>query len=332
MVEIIEAECGRYKEEDIKAGANAIKKGNLVVFPTETVYGLGGDATSDQACQKIFKAKGRPSDNPLIVHFNSIMEIKEYTMWNKVPFHDQLEKLWPGPLTVIAEKNDKICSSASAGLDTIGVRIPDCDLARELILRSGVPIAAPSANASGRPSATSIDHIRKELGDMAEIMYKGQVPHYGIESTVIQPVGETCLILRPGAYTEVDLLKIFKRVEYAKIGEKVVSPGTKYRHYSPEKPLFRAEKFQIKDIISGRHDMIPILTDQSGADMNCKYISLGNANDPYDVSRHLYDALRRLDSSNASWGIIEMFPRTGYFGSIMNRIDKASIQFDADLL
>lgn len=332
MAKIIDAECGRYTDEDILAGANAIKEGNLVIFPTETVYGIGGDSTSDEACQKIFKSKGRPPDNPLIVHFNSIKQIKEYTMWDRVPFHDKLEKLWPGPLTVITEKNDKICRSASAGLDTIGVRIPDCNLTRDLILHSGVPIAAPSANVSGRPSATSIDHIKKELGDKVEVMYKGQVPHYGIESTVIQSLGETCLILRPGAYTDSDLLKIFKKVEYAKPGEKVVSPGTKYRHYSPEKPLFRAEEFQIKDIISSRKDMIPILTDQSGTHMNCKYISLGNANDPYDVSRHLYDALRKLDASNANWGMIEIFPRTGYFGSIMNRIDKASMQFDADLL
>ncbi len=329
MVRIIDANCNLFREEDIKLGSDAIKDGKLVVFPTETVYGIGGDATSDDSCRRIFEAKRRPPDNPLIVHFYSIKQVRAFSLWDEVPFHEELEKLWPGPLTVITEKKSKICRTASAGLNTIGVRIPDCRLAQELIIRSGVPIAAPSANASGKPSGTSIDHIETELGGKVEIMYRGHTPKFGIESTVILPEKDRCLILRPGAYTEDDLGNIFGKVAFATVESKVMSPGTKYRHYSPEKTLFRGTIDQIKQFMIKNGDAIPLLTDQSALKIKSPYISLGNKNDPYDVSRHLYDALRKLDTTDATYGIIEKFPYVGYFSSIMNRIEKASVDLES---
>ena len=326
MSKEIEANCNSNDSLSIKNGANIILSGGLVVFPTETVFGLGADATSDIACRKIFEAKGRPQDNPLIVHFHSIVQLKQYCYWDDVSHGKELEKLWPGPLTVIVRKKDNICNTASAGLDTIGVRIPDCAFSRKLLEEVGRPIAAPSANRSGMPSGTSIDQIREELGNQVDLMFSGEIPKYGIESTVIKVVGEKCLILRPGAYTKEDLLKIFPSVEFSKIGKTIISPGTKYRHYAPKKPLLRTTRDNIKNVFDRNEDFIPILTDQTAMELERNYISLGNREDPYDISRHLYSALRQLDSNDARGGIIETFQNQGYYSSIMNRIEKASVE------
>ncbi|MHB1439503.1 MAG: L-threonylcarbamoyladenylate synthase [Cuniculiplasma sp.] len=325
---IIRIQCNNMNEEKLRPGVETLKSGGTVVFPTETVYGLGADATSDDACMKIFNAKGRPVDNPLIVHFSDISDLDKYTYWSHVAKRKELERLWPGPLTVIVKKKDLICDTASAGLPTVGVRIPDCNFSRELIRRCGSPVAAPSANVSGRPSATSIDHILEELGHRVDIMYSAESPRYGIESTVILPEGNKCTILRPGAYTEEDLLKIFDSVGYARVGEKVMSPGMKYRHYSPEKILFRASPDRILQEIAGKNDLLPIVSTELGEKINGKKLVLGSVKDPISISSNLYKCLRELDRSSHRGGIIEAFPEVGYFVSVMNRVKKASIELE----
>jgi L-threonylcarbamoyladenylate synthase len=326
MKRTVHIKCDEYNEEALNSGSLAIQEGHLVIFPTETVYGLGADATSDIACKRIYEAKGRPGDNPLIVHFSSIEEIKKYCYWEEITKNEELEKLWPGPLTVIVRKKSKICNTASANLQTVGVRIPDCNFTRELIARSGVPLAAPSANTSGKPSATKAEHVIDELGGKVDVIFFGEQSKYGIESTVIMPNGDDCKILRPGAYAEEELLKVFKTVSYPMSGDKVISPGNKYRHYSPEKPLYRANPADLIEYAYKHKDCLPIVSKELAERIDMEKIILGTLSDPYSISRNLYDSLRSLDASNKSSGIIENFPEVGYFFSIMNRIKKASVE------
>lgn len=319
--------CHDYSHEDVVKVSSVFKKGGLVIFPTETVYGIGADAGSDAACKRIFQVKSRKQDNPLIVHVDSIDTMKKFALTEEIELLPELEKLWPGPLTVVMRKKDNICNAASAGLDTVGMRIPACDFIREVIHSSGIPIAAPSANISGRPSATRIEHIISELGQKVDLIIDSGETIYGIESTVILPEGRKCTILRPGAYTEEDLLKIFDVVEYSVPGGKVLSPGAKYTHYSPEKRLYRAERsILIKYLEEHRGRVLPIITFETHEITGGDAIILGHENDPMEISHNLYHSLRLLDSSEYEYGIIESFPHRGYFTSIMNRIEKASIE------
>ncbi|MCI2412087.1 L-threonylcarbamoyladenylate synthase [Cuniculiplasma divulgatum] len=325
MTITINTDCTTYNPETLIPGIEILRRGGTVIFPTETVYGLGADATSDSACSKIFTAKGRPQDNPLIIHLSDTSDLNRYGYWDEVEKAKELERLWPGPLTVIVRKRDIISSVASAGLNTIGMRIPDCNFTRDLIRRSDLPVAAPSANISGRPSATSISHVREELWDRVDLMYNAGRTRIGIESTVILPEGEKCTILRPGAYTEDDLLRIFKKVEYAKTGEKVMSPGMKYRHYSPSKNVYRADPEALLRVIKSRNDILPIVSSELGQMIRGNKLILGSRNDPVSISGNLYNCLRELDKTEYRAGIIEKFDENGYFFSIMNRINRASI-------
>ena len=325
MTELIHTDCTNYDPETLIHGVKILREGGTVVFPTETVYGIGADATSDSACFKIFEAKGRPADNPLIAHFGSIGDINRYCFWDMVEKRKELEMLWPGPLTVVVKKRDSISSVASAGLDTIGVRVPDCDFTRSLIQKAGFPVAGPSANISGRPSATSILHIKEEMWGRVDLMYDAGRTRIGIESTVILPEGENCTVLRPGAYTEEDLLRIFKTVSYAKVGGKTMSPGMKYRHYSPSKKLYRADPEILIKVAENNPKVLPIVSTELGERITGNKLVLGKKSDPVSISRNLYSFFRELDGSPYEAGIIESFEEKGYFFSIMNRIKKASI-------
>lgn len=322
---IIDTDCTNYDPETLKPGIEVLKKGGTVIFPTETVYGLGADATSDSACSRIFTAKGRPQDNPLIIHLSDTSSLNRYSYWDGVEKAEELEKLWPGPLTVIVKKREMISSVASAGLDTIGVRIPDCNFTRDLIRKADLPVAAPSANISGRPSATSISHVKDELWNRVDLMYNAGKSRIGIESTVILPEGEKCTILRPGAYTEDDLLLIFRKVEYAKTGERIMSPGMKYRHYSPSKKVYRADPNKLLRVLENRKNILPIVSSELGQMISGDKLILGSRSDPVSISSNLYHCLRKLDETDYQEGIIESFEEKGYFISIMNRVNRASV-------
>ena len=175
----VKLNCHDYSDEDVVRVSSVFKKGGLVIFPTETVYGIGADAGSDSACSRIFQAKSRKPDNPLIVHVDSIDTMKKFAHTEEIELLPELEKLWPGPLTVVMRKKDNICNVASAGLHTVGMRIPACDFIREVIHSSGIPIAAPSANISGRPSATRASHILKELGPLNPVHNGNEVTDMG---------------------------------------------------------------------------------------------------------------------------------------------------------
>jgi L-threonylcarbamoyladenylate synthase len=225
-------------DEKIKKAAEIIKSGGVVAFPTETVYGLGANAYDEQAVKKIFELKGRPQDNPLIVHISKKQDV--YIVAREVPEKAKvlIREFWPGPLTLVLPKNPSIPDIVTAGLDTVAVRMPDHPIALKLIRLSGVPIAAPSANISGKPSATQPEHIKKYFGEKV-FLIEGKVK-IGIESTVLDLTEDVPKILRPGAITkEMIERKIGKveLVEYKKNDFIPKSPGLKYRHYTPDAEL-----------------------------------------------------------------------------------------------
>jgi L-threonylcarbamoyladenylate synthase len=225
-------------DEKIKKAAEIIKSGGVVAFPTETVYGLGANAYDEQAVKKIFELKGRPQDNPLIVHISKKQDV--YIVAREIPEKAKvlIREFWPGPLTLVLPKNPSIPDIVTAGLDTVAVRMPDHPIALKLIRLSGVPIAAPSANISGKPSATQPEHIKKYFGEKV-FLIEGKVK-IGIESTVLDLTEDVPKILRPGAVTKEMIEKKIGKVElveYKKSNFTPKSPGLKYRHYAPDAEL-----------------------------------------------------------------------------------------------
>ena len=247
----------------MEQAGEVIRKGGLVVFPTETVYGLGGDGTNPLAAEKIYAAKGRPSDNPLIIHIAKPSDAEKYTITTPL-FYKLAEHFMPGPLTVVMKAKELIPVQTRAALPTVAVRCPKNEIARELISRSGVPIAAPSANLSGSPSPTSASHVIDDLSGRVDMIIDGGDSEFGLESTIVKLDDDGGVtLLRPGKITVEDLISVCPSVRVAKAvvnmleeNEPVLSPGMKYRHYAPEAPLFlydgSAEKFT--EYITTRQD------------------------------------------------------------------------------
>ena len=229
-------------DDALERTARILHDGGLVAFPTETVYGLGGLATSDTAAKSIYNAKGRPSDNPLIIHIATPEQAEPYAVTNEI-YYRLAKQFMPGPLTVILPKKDTIPLSVTGGLDTVAVRCPSHSVARALIERVGVPIAAPSANRSGRPSPTCAAHVFEDLAGRIEAIIDGGECEIGLESTILKVEGETGVLLRPGAITA-DALSCVCEVKIAhavtealSAEERPLSPGMKYRHYAPRASL-----------------------------------------------------------------------------------------------
>lgn len=229
--------------EIIKKAGETLKHGGLVVFPTETVYGLGGNATDPEAAKAIYEAKGRPSDNPLIIHVADPADAEPYAVTCDA-YYRLARHFMPGPLTVILPKKDTIPLSVTGGLDSVAVRCPAHPVARALIAAAGVPIAAPSANRSGRPSPTCAAHAAEDLCGRVDMILDGGDSEVGLESTIVKLEGDRGILLRPGAITPDDLRAVLSDLEIAPAvtaalaaGERVLSPGMKYRHYAPAAPL-----------------------------------------------------------------------------------------------
>jgi len=231
----------------LQKAAEILRRGGLVVFPTETVYGLGGDATNQNAAMAIYAAKGRPSDNPLIIHVATPTEAEPYAVTSDT-YYRLARHFMPGPLTVILPKKDTIPLSVTGGLDTVAIRCPDHAVARALIQAAGVPIAAPSANRSGKPSPTCAAHAAEDLTGRVDMILDGGDCEVGLESTIVKLEGDRGILLRPGAVTPEDLRRIIPNLSIAPAvtaalgeGERVLSPGMKYRHYAPTAPLVLLE-------------------------------------------------------------------------------------------
>lgn len=331
--------------EILSEAAQIIKNGGTVIFPTETVYGLGANALNEDSCDKIYKAKGRPSDNPLIVHISSIDELNKLV--KEIPENAKImaEKFWPGPLTMIFDKKDIISYKITAGLDTVAIRMPENIIARELIRLSGCPIAAPSANTSGKPSPTTAEHVKEDMLGRVDMIIDGGSCNIGLESSVVDITTEIPTILRPGKVTKEDIEKLFGNCEtdpaIIKSDENIVpkSPGQKYRHYSPkaELVLYKGSlqkivntiKKDCKKYIEEGKKVGIIASEQSlsyykDLDNNIVIKVIGDRNNPLTIASNLFDVLRSFDSTGVNVILSEAFDDKGIGGAIMNRLGKAA--------
>ncbi|WP_153126975.1 L-threonylcarbamoyladenylate synthase [Peribacillus tepidiphilus] len=321
----------------ISQAAELLRKNEVVAFPTETVYGLGANAASDEAVEKIYKAKGRPSDNPLIVHIADIDQLHNIVKEIPEKAHKLIDAFWPGPLTIIFRKKSGLSHLVTAGLDTVAVRMPDHPIALALIKESGLPIAAPSANTSGKPSPTTSDHVKRDLfGKIAGIIDGGETG-VGVESTVLDCTEEIPVILRPGGVTKEQLEEVIGevRLDLALENERVVpkSPGMKYTHYAPEAPLILikgSKKFFQKQIDEKKAEglKVGVLTTIENADeYKADYIvTVGSYRNLESVAAGLYRALRSFDDKDVDIIFGEVYPTSGIGQAIMNRLMKAAGQ------
>lgn len=306
----------------IHRAAELILRNELVAFPTETVYGLGANAFNGEAVKKIFIAKGRPADNPLIVHIGEIGQLPSVV--SKIPsFAEKLmEGFFPGPLTLVLPKSKQISSSATAGLNTVGVRIPKHPIAQKFLKECGVPVAAPSANISGKPSPTTWQAVKHDLNGKISCILKGKPSRVGVESTVVDCTGTTPVILRAGGITLEQLREIIPSTRVAKHNgtEIVKSPGVKYRHYSPLAYVF---------IVSGVEETVPM---KSSAYIGLQRIGrrkFGLAKicrDEEEYARSLFHFFRECDQKKIQTIYCEQISEDGLGLAVMDRIRKAAMQ------
>ena len=333
--------------EYIREASEILKSGGLVAFPTETVYGLGGDATDKEASRKIYAAKGRPSDNPLIVHIAKFSQLEDIT--ENLPKTAKLlaDAFWPGPLTMVCNKNQVIPHETTGGLDTVAVRMPNNPVALALIEESGCMIAAPSANTSGRPSPTKASHVYEDLSGKIEAILDGGAVDIGLESTIVDLTEDVVTILRPG-FINMDMLRevvgevrmdpgIVYNDKGTTSGAKPKAPGMRYKHYAPKGDL---------TIISGEEDTVVgkinqltrealkegkkvgIIATSETADRypEGEVLVIGNRSDESSIAHNLYDILRRFDELSVDLIYSESFATPKMGQAIMNRLLKAAGQ------
>ncbi len=321
--------------ENIRLAAEVIKNGGLVGFPTETVYGLGANALDSKAVEKIFIAKGRPQDNPLIVHVSSLEMIEPLVL----DFDDKAkalaDKFWPGPLTIIMNKSEIIPDSVSAGLKTVAIRFPSNLIARELISLANVPIAAPSANLSGSPSPTTARHVIEDLSGRIDVILNSSACEVGLESTVISLAGETPRLLRPGYITPKELESVLGKIEIDKAVFQSISndtvvnaPGMKYKHYSP-KALVKVVKGsfeEYKAFVEGRKEegIAALCFSGEGKKLSVPFVEFGNEEKSEQQAVMLFDALRRLDEIGAKIVYARCPSAEGVGLAVTNRLFKAA--------
>ncbi|BFI73913.1 L-threonylcarbamoyladenylate synthase [Sulfurisphaera ohwakuensis] len=335
MTQILKIDPLNPEIDKIKIAADVIRNGGTVAFPTETVYGLGANAFDGNACLKIFQAKNRPVDNPLIVHiadFNQLFEVAK-DIPDKVLEIAQI--VWPGPLTFVLKKTERIPKEVTAGLDTVAVRMPAHPIALQLIRESGVPIAAPSANLATRPSPTKAEDVITDLNGRVDVIIDGGHTFFGVESTIINVTVEPPVLLRPGPFTVEELKKLFGDIiipEFAqgkKEAEIALAPGMKYKHYAPNTRLLLVENRNIfKDVVSllsKKYKVALLIPKELSKEFEgLQQIILGSDENLYEVARNLFDSFRELDKLNVDLGIMIGFPERGIGFAIMNRARKAS--------
>lgn len=322
--------------KDIVTAGKIIQNGGLVAFPTETVYGLGASAYSDEAAKKIYEAKGRPSDNPLIVHVWNTEQIKDVAEEISDTAKLVIDKFMPGPITVILKKKACIPSGVTGGLDTVGVRCPINEVAREFIKSAGVPVAAPSANISGKPSPTNSQHVIDDMmGRIDAIIDSGECS-VGVESTIVDMTADTPVILRPGGITYTMLKEVVPDIEIDKNILNTVSkdevpkcPGTKYKHYSPDADVFVVEgekcavQAKIKELILNNKDKcVGVLFIYDAVYDDAIMLSAGKNNREY--AHNLFKALREFDKLKVDVVFAEFCDDRDYGLAVKNRLYKAA--------
>ncbi|KAA0548609.1 threonylcarbamoyl-AMP synthase [Bacillus sp. BGMRC 2118] len=320
----------------ITEAALFLQHNEVVAFPTETVYGLGGNATSTEAVEKIFTAKGRPSDNPLIVHISTTSQLEKLVTNIPSVANQLMDAFWPGPLTLIFQARDGVVSDrVTAGLSTVAVRMPDHPVALALIEKSGVPLAAPSANLSGKPSPTTAQHVYDDLHGRIAGIVDGGPTGVGLESTVVDCTEEIPTILRPGGVTKEQLEEVIGRVRMdpaIKTADQAPkSPGMKYTHYAPKAPLIMVEgTSDFLQMLVNKEKAIGkkvgvLATDETVSSYNADVVlSCGSRENLSTIAQHLYDSLRRFDGEKIDVILSETFPVTGVGEAIMNRLEKAA--------
>lgn len=325
------------KESELIEAAEEIKKGNLVLFPTETVYGIGANALNEEAVKNIFIAKGRAQDNPLIVHVSSIEMLESIVAEIGDIERKLIQRFWPGPLTIIFKRNEILPKAVTANLDTVAVRMPSNIIAKKLIEKSGLPIAAPSANISGKPSGTKIEDIIEELDGKVSYIIDGGFTDIGLESTVVKVDGDNINILRPGKITKEQLEQVGKQVKVDKNVLKQVtendiveSPGMKYKHYAPNTKCIMIysedeEKMvnKINQVIENQNEenkKVLVLCRSNNFD---KYLTENkwNMGDTLeDMAKNIFTFLRKADKENVDLIIIEGVGNRGLGLALNNRL------------
>ena len=316
--------------------ANIIKHNGLVAIPTETVYGLGANGLSEEAVIKIFEAKGRPQDNPLILHIAGAEQIEQFAHHIPQAAYDLAEKFWPGPLTIILPARDLIPKRTTGGLDTVGLRCPDCDITREIIRLSGVPIAAPSANISGKPSTTTAEHVRHDHDGRIDAIVDGGACRVGVESTIVDLTDARPRLLRPGGIGPEQLIEVLGDLVVDKAvtsqidkDEVVKAPGMKYKHYAPQSEVvivggsrenaarYIRAHFEPGDRVLCFEEELPLYE-------GCNPLSYGQEADVNTLSAGLFAALRELDDAS----IHQVYARCPVGGgvayAVQNRLKKAA--------
>ena len=300
--------------------AEILRAGGLVAFPTETVYGLGANALNEEAAKKIYAAKGRPSDNPLIAHISKPEELAPLVKEIPEAGRKLMEAYWPGPLTMIFPKSDIVPYGTTGGLDTVAIRMPSDPIANRMIALAGIPIAAPSANTSGRPSPTTAEHVYQDMNGKIEMILDGGAVGIGVESTIVDVSGPVPMLLRPGAITIEMLRETVGQVEIdpaiqgpMAANVKPKAPGMKYRHYAPKAELVLVEEKnpETKEVISDRYPQGMVR-------------SLGFRSKPETIAHNLFAVLREFDDLGADYIYSESFPKDHLGQAIMNRLTKAA--------
>ncbi|MEG0250407.1 MAG: L-threonylcarbamoyladenylate synthase [Peptostreptococcus sp.] len=315
-----------------------LRDGKTVIFPTETVYGLGANALDENAAAKIYTAKGRPSDNPLLVHVSDISEVDDLVKNVDEKAKMLMEKFWPGPLTILFKKESIIPDRTSGGLDTVAIRMPSDEVARRIIKAAGVPIAAPSANISGKPSPTKAEHIIEDMNGRVDAILIGGECNFGVESTIVDLSGDYPLVLRPGCVTLEMLRGVLGKVEIDPSimnkddNIKAKAPGMKYKHYSPDAQVY---------IVSGNDEarvlkINELIEENSKKGLKTGVLCMGknlsryntktfNLGDNYeDVAHNLFDELIKLDKEGIDIAYTESFEEKGVGVAIMNRLKKSA--------
>ena len=324
------------QESDLTRAASILRSGGLVVFPTETVYGLGGDATRDEAAKKIYAAKGRPSDNPLIIHIADPADAEEYAVTNTL-YYRLAKAFMPGPLTVILPRKNTIPKSTTGGLDSVAVRCPAHPVAHKLIKLCGFPIAAPSANLSGKPSPTSAAHVAQDMDGRVDMILDGGESEIGLESTIVKIKDDELILLRPGGITCDALSLVCEKVTIADAvmhklaeNERPLSPGMKYRHYAPTAPLV---------LLAGKEENVLAYIKAEAQIRKCAILcydeecdelagntlfSIGKKDDLGTQARRLFAALREADGTDAEIIYAHLPPLDGLGLALYNRLIRAA--------
>ncbi len=339
--EVIQVSLKEPAQDILEKAGTIIKEGGLVAFPTETVYGLGGNAFNPASSKKIYAAKGRPSDNPLIVHIAKIEDLEKVCRDIPEEAYALAKVFWPGPLTMILPKREEVPVETTGGLSTVAVRLPDHPVALSFIEAAGGFVAAPSANASGRPSPTKAEHVKEDLEGRIEMILDGGDVGIGVESTIVDLTGKVPTILRPGFVTEEMLHRVLETVEtdqtlmQGPVAGRPKAPGMKYRHYAPKGSLVLLEGEPEKVARVMQEKLLQAKANGSRAGVLCSSetyplveadvkIDLGSRQDESSIAKHLYGALRQFDTEDVSVIYGECFSKEGLGMAVMNRLLKAA--------